>query len=353
MPGIDELLRTEGERWRAEIDGHPHTPAAPTLRPSRRPWSSTRGRVWTVSLAGVAAAAVVVLAAGLGTSSDGSNGSNSSSAAGGSADVQSRPGAAKASAAAAAPALAPAGAASGHAGAPVSSTSLILTGSLALTVGTNGAVDRAATLATGIADGAGGRVDADTRASTAQHSATLVLRVPNATLPGVVEQLAALGTVRSRNLQTRDVTTQVADVNSRVTSARAAIASLTRLYARARSVGELIAVESALSSRQSDLEALEAQQRALATETSLATLTLSVDVRAPAATHHRDHSGGFVGGLHSGWHAFTRTARAAATGVGAALPFVVLVLVLAAATLLVRRRRRSAAGPVADPDTDD
>lgn len=351
MPGIDELLRIEGDRWRAEIDTHRQPSVAPTRVSSRRPWSSPRGRVWTVSLAGVAAAAVVVLAVGLGTSSDGSDRSGSSDTARGSADVESAPGAARASAAAA-PALNPGGGASAPARAPVSPTSLILTGSLALTVRTNDAVDRAATLATGIAGGAGGRVDADSRSTTAQHSATLVLRVPNAALPGVTRQLTALGTVRSQNLQTRDVTTQVADVNSRVTSARAAIAGLTRLYARARTVSELIAVESALSARQGDLEALETQQRTLAAQTSFATVTVSIDVRTPAAAaHHADRSG-FVGGLDRGWHAFTSTLRAIATGLGVALPFLAVVLVAAIAALITLRRRRSSAGPVVDPDTD-
>ena len=354
MPGIDELLRVEGGRWRAEVDTHPRTSTAPTRvpsrQPSRRPWSSTRGRVWTVSLAGVAAAAVVVLAVGVGTGSSGSGSGSSDTAGSGAAAAVGRvPDAGKTPASAAA-GLAPA--ASAPASAPVSPTSLVLTGSLELTVRTNDAVDRAATLATGITGGAGGRVDADTRASTGQHSATLVLRVPNAALPGVTRQLAALGTVRSQDLRTRDVTTQVADVNSRVASARAAIAGLTRLYARARTVGELIAVESALSGRQGDLEALEAQQRTLAAQTSLATVTVSIDVRTPVVAH-RAHRGGFVGGLHQGRHAFTAALRAIATGLGVALPFLVVVLVAAMVGLVVlRRRRRSTARAIVDPAAD-
>ena len=175
-----------------------------------------------------------------------------------------------------------------------------------------------------------------------------MLRVPNAALSGVRAQLATLGTVRSQELQTKDVTSQVADVNSRVGSARAAIAALNRLYAKARTVHDLISVESSLATRQSNLEALEAQQRTLGAQTALATLTLSIDVRAPAVVRHHRHAG-FTGGLRSGWDAFTASARALATATGAVLPFAALALLVGAGGLLVVRRRRQTSPAAADP----
>ncbi|WP_375480421.1 DUF4349 domain-containing protein [uncultured Jatrophihabitans sp.] len=374
MPGIDELLRAEGERWRVEVDGRcPTTAAAPmsaapaavapatsattraprTARPRRLP--PRRVLLWSASLSAVAASVVLAVAA---LTADGGGGtdrtaSSSSAAAAAKAPAQRARNAAPVSAGGMADLQAGAGRVpSARPTVRPASSSLILTGTMSLSVRSNAAVDTAATRATGIADGAGGRVDADSRSSAnhdATSTATLVLRVPNAALPSVADRLAALGTVRSRNLQTKDVTTEVADVNSRVTSARAAIAGLTRLYTRANTVRDLITVESALTARQSDLEALEAQQRTLSAQTSLATLTVSIDVRAPATAKHTAHRGGFTGGLHNGWHAFTATLHAIATGVGAALPFLVVVLIIGAGGALAIRRRQPRPSPDPEP----
>lgn len=197
-----------------------------------------------------------------------------------------------------------------------------------------------------IAVGAGGDVDADERSSGRYAEATVVLRVPPEQLSGTLDQLSRLGIERSRHLSTQDVTSKVADVTSRVTSAREAIARLRLLYQRAVKIADVINIESELSQRESDLEALEAQQRALTAQTATASITLTLTAPAtpapkPAAKHHDT---GFVGGLRDGWHAFTAGLRVLATVIGAALPFAVLAaLLLVGARLLWTRLRPSRA----------
>jgi predicted lipid-binding transport protein (Tim44 family) len=105
----------------------------------------------------------------------------------------------------------------------------------------------------------------------------------------------------------------------------------------------VISVESELSQRESDLESLQSQQRALQGQTSLASITLTLQTAAPAAVkpapkHHHAQSG-FVGGLTRGWHGFVAAAKAVATAVGTLLPFLVLLALLAAAGRFVWRRR--------------
>ncbi len=51
-----------------------------------------------------------------------------------------------------------------------------------------------------------------------------------------------------------------------------AIVRLRTLYAGASKVADVITIESELATRESDLESLEAQQRALAAQTSMATV---------------------------------------------------------------------------------
>ena len=170
--------------------------------------------------------------------------------------------------------------------------------------------------------------------------ASLRLRVPPEALITVLGQLSRLGHEASRQVSTTDVSEKVADVDSRVASAKEAIARLRTLYAQAKKVADVIAVESELSGREADLESLEAQQRALARQTAMATITLTIQTRAaaPAAprTHHR---GGFVGGLQRGWDGFVATASWLGTAAGTVLPFAVVAALVAGAVWLLRRRR--------------
>lgn len=194
-----------------------------------------------------------------------------------------------------------------------------------------------------------GEVDADDRSAGKDPSATLVLRVPPRDLRVVLDELAHLGRERSRHLSTQDVTAKVADVTSRVTSGTRAISRLRELYAHTVKVADVIRIEDELSARESDLESLQARQRALAAETSTAAVTLSLlsgaaPVEKPPATHHRT---GFIGGLRNGWDAFTTAAGALATALGAVLPFAVLILALAVVARLLWPRLRTQ--PVSTP----
>ena len=199
-----------------------------------------------------------------------------------------------------------------------------------------------------IAEGVGGTVDGDNRSSGRYASATLILAVPPGSLGDVLARISALGTEKSRTSSSQDVTQEVADVNSRVSSAQAAIDQLKLLFHSATRVGDLIAIESELAQRESDLESLQAQQRALTHQTEKAHVTVSLTTGEVVAKKHDDHSG-FVGGLRRGWDAFAGAVVAVLTGVGVAIPFVLLVAVLGGAgVFLFRRHRRMSPPPVAD-----
>jgi hypothetical protein len=177
----------------------------------------------------------------------------------------------------------------------------------------------------------GGEVDSDDRTSGAQASATMQLRVPPTELQPTLRALSKLGTEKSRQLSTTDVSEKVADVTSRVTSSREAIARLRGLYAHATKVADVIAVEGELSTREADLESLEAQQRSLARQTSTASISLTLQTapkKAVVAAKPAKKSGGFVGGLRRGWDGFSSAAAWLAGAFGTVLPFLVLMVIL-------------------------
>lgn len=205
--------------------------------------------------------------------------------------------------------------------------------------GVAGAADRAESTALGV----GGEVDADDRTSGRDATASLQLRVPPEALTTVLGQLSRLGHEASRQLSTTDVTEKVADVDSRVASAGQSIVRLRTLYANAAKVGDIIAIESELNQREADLESLQAQQRALARQTSMATITLTlrtaVKAVVPKPKPKQHHRSGFLGGLERGWDGFVAAASWVAIAVGTVLPFLVLLALLGAVGRLVWRRR--------------
>ena len=119
-----------------------------------------------------------------------------------------------------------------------------------------------------------------------RHTKAMVsiqFKVPAAVYQSTLSALGALGTKRSETQQAQDVTGTVADVNSRVASAEAAIAQLRKLLTRAGTVGGLLTVQEQINQEEASLEALQSQQRALARETTYATISMTVTGHRHAA----------------------------------------------------------------------
>lgn len=170
----------------------------------------------------------------------------------------------------------------------------------------------------------------------------LTLRVPVASFDRTLDDLSRLGTLVDRTRSAKDVTTQVADVRSRVRSAHRSIATLRRLFGRASRLGDIIRLESELSQRESNLEALQAEQTALRDKTTFSTITMTIELPpvvvkpSPRTTDHA--ASGFAGGIRQGWRALTRTTVAVAHAVGLVLPLGIVVLLLAGLALWIVRR---------------
>ncbi len=233
------------------------------------------------------------------------------------------------------------------------SQSIIMTANL--TVRVTSASQAAATAAKYVT-GAGGYTAGEqaqlSPSGRQRQTVSMTLKVPQAGYGAALSQLARLGRETLLQQQSTDVTQQVADVASRVTSQQDAIAQLRSLLKRAGTVSGLLQVQQQISGDESSLEALQAQQRALARETSYATISLLlVGPKPHAAVHHRHHAshrGGFLGGLTSGWRGLGHATTWLLTVLGAVLPFAAAVAVLGGAGFLLWRRfarRRAAPAP--------
>jgi hypothetical protein len=220
-------------------------------------------------------------------------------------------------------------------------------------------VSSAAAQAAQIAEGAGGYVSSETAKVNPDHpsdaTASVQLKIPVAAYPATLGQLGhRLGSQLALQQQAQDVTQRVADVNSQVASDQAAIAQLRALLSHAGSVGDLLSVQNQINSEESNLESMQAQQRALSHETSYATVTLTIlGPKAKPVLHRPKAPPTLAGGFGAGWHALRVAVSWTLAFLGAIAPFAVVLAVAGYVVYRGRRwvgRRRPAAGP-ASPES--
>ncbi len=156
-----------------------------------------------------------------------------------------------------------------------------------------------------------------------------------------------LGKQLSMRQGTEDVTLKVADVESRLKSAQESLESLRTLLKKADTIGQVLQVEREISTREADLESLQAQQKELAAQVSMATLSLQLVGPAAEVVDPVEEPAGFLGGLKSGWNALVSFTKIALTVIGALLPWLLFASPLIA--LVVWRVRRDRARRPAPP----
>ena len=171
-------------------------------------------------------------------------------------------------------------------------------------------------------------------------SAMMTVRVPSDGLTSFLADIEELGTVRSTDINSQDVTLEVIDIEARITTLEDSISRLRELQQQSTSVSDLVAVEAELANRQSELESLTARRDYLANQVELSTvyLTLSEEETGPAT------SPDFLGGLQRGWDALLTLGAGLITGIGFLAPtaaVVGIVIVVVLGIVRVRRSRRN------------
>ena len=222
--------------------------------------------------------------------------------------------------------------------------SVITTGWVTITV--SDPMDAAAEAAR-ITESVGGRIDS--RSEYAPRggdggSATLTLRIPSKDLTATLDKLKELGDVQEVSLSATDVTMESQDLDARITSMRASIDRLTALLAGATDTDSLIALETAISDRQGQLESMEAQQRFLADQVSMSTVTLNLVTEQVVADPQPVT---FLDGLVAGWNAFVAFFAGLLVVIGVLIPWLVLAgIITAVVVVLIKRRKPKVTPPV-------
>jgi hypothetical protein len=219
-------------------------------------------------------------------------------------------------------------------------------------------VEEAATKLRSIATAMGGLVTSEnliTRVDAKGISSpisTMVITVPSDKLDSTLEQLKSVGTITTRVISSDDVTTQVADVESRIKALNSSIARLNELSKKAGSISDLTELEGELTRRIEERDSLVAQQKSLAGRVAQSPITITLNT---PATIVEPELPGFMSGLVAGWNALISSSRVLLTIVGALLPFLVVIAAIGAPLLVWRRRNHGRANitvPATTPPTE-
>jgi hypothetical protein len=148
--------------------------------------------------------------------------------------------------------------------------------------------------------------DSDLNHSAGRVSwATLVVRVPADQFDALLSWTESRVEVQSLNVDTQDVTERWTDVEARITNnKRTEQRLLGLLETDTAKLEDVLAVERELSRVRGEIESAEGQMRVLNDQVGLATLTLSVSVRADyepavAVAYHAKLGSAFTGSLEA------------------------------------------------------
>ena len=200
-----------------------------------------------------------------------------------------------------------------------------------------------------ITESVGGRVDSRSEYAPDDSnggSATLTLRIPSTDLTATLDKLKELGVVEEVSLNANDVTMQSLDLDARISSMADSIARLQALVPTAASLDDLITLETAISDRQAQLESMQSEQRYLADQVSMSTITLNLVTEYVPVVEVNE--GDPVTAFKNGFNALASFFVGLVTVLAFMAPGLIVLAVLAAIVIVivrVARRGRTAEKP--------
>jgi tetrahydromethanopterin S-methyltransferase subunit B len=154
---------------------------------------------------------------------------------------------------------------------------IVRTAKVDLEVG-KGTLDETIDRATGVVTRAEGTYVGSATSVPGQGPASgeVTFRVPVDAFEAILRELKGLGTYRGERSSTEDVTNQYVDLRGQLTAWRAQERVYLRLLGRARSIGDVIAVQNQLQQVQSNIERLQGQVNHLEDQSSFSTIVLNL-----------------------------------------------------------------------------
>jgi hypothetical protein len=111
-------------------------------------------------------------------------------------------------------------------------------------------------------------------------SGNLTLKIPEARFDSFIAKVETLGSLKSKEIATEDVTDKYFDLENRVKNKRIMLARYQDYLKNARSTQELLDLERAINDLTTEIESLEGSFRSLQNSVSYSTLTVNLELPA-------------------------------------------------------------------------
>jgi archaellum component FlaC len=173
-----------------------------------------------------------------------------------------------------------------------------------------------------------------------RRQASLVLKVPNASLDETLAEIVKLGQVQSQTIKSDDVTQQLVDSTARLKNLRQQEELTRKIMERSGSIKDVLAVSQSLSEIREQIEQLDATAKNLRQQVAYATINLKVEEIQSA------HPAGDGVGVQAQetWKNSTHAAGGLATNLGLSLlwlvPFAPFLALGAGGFYYYSKRRR-------------
>lgn len=187
-------------------------------------------------------------------------------------------------------------------------------------------VEAAAERARDLVTEADGYVAQQSAALEEDRHVTVTLRVPAGAFDDVLGGLTGLGEVLERELDSQDVTDQVVDLEVRIANTEVSAQRLRELLAEADGVPNLLAIETELTNRETQIEQMKGQLQVLRDQVDLSTVTVRFTEERETDPEVADDLPGFVKAFRSGVVALANVGLVLLAAVGFALPFAPFLL---------------------------
>lgn len=181
---------------------------------------------------------------------------------------------------------------------------------------------------------------------TPSGTSRIVFSVPATSMDRFMAEAAKAGELVTRSTTAKDVTEQVVDVEARIKTLRESIERIRALMNKAGSIADIAKVESELTRRQSELEALLATQKALQSQVERSTVSVTLLRQGQSDTDPNP----LWQGLVRGWEALLNSIAALLMTIGAVLPFAAIGVLAGWPLVRFLRKRRAARAAAASAE---